>query len=209
MNTFMQVAGWTLIHFVWQGAAIGLVVAAALKVTKRRSPNVCYIIACVGLTAMLAAPVATVRLLRVTTSAPAVDTADLTGLPSTAAHADSGVAKRFWRFGEPGRSVSGGWAARSVSAPFTAIAGGVDGAQIDRFVNGVTMAWLLGVVLLLGRMGGGWWHVRRLHRIALATHASRWQTACRRIAFRLGLPAAAHVVESTLIEVPTVVGWLR
>src|SRR5207237_4946041 len=26
---------------------------------------------------------------------------------------------------------------------------------------------------------------------------------------RLGLPAAAHVVESALVDVPTVVGWLR
>ena len=64
-------------------------------------------------------------------------------------------------------------------------------------------------MLLLARMAGGWWHVRRLHRIALATASSRWQTACRRLAYRLGLPAAAHVVESALVDVPTVVGWLR
>src|SRR5206468_331985 len=56
---------------------------------------------------------------------------------------------------------------------------------------------------------GGWWQVRRLHRAALATAASRWQSACRRIAYRIGLPAAAHVVESALVEVPIVVGWLR
>src|SRR5204863_1628482 len=70
-------------------------------------------------------------------------------------------------------------------------------------------AWLFGVTLLLGRMAGGWWHVRRLHRMALATLSSPWQTACRRLAYRLGLPAAAHVVESGLVDVPTVVGWLR
>src|SRR5206468_12956092 len=56
---------------------------------------------------------------------------------------------------------------------------------------------------------GGWWQVRRLHRAALATAASRWQPACRRLAYRIGLPAAAHVVESVLVDVPTVVGWLR
>ncbi len=64
-------------------------------------------------------------------------------------------------------------------------------------------------MLLLARMAGGWWRVRRLHHIALATHSSRWQTCCRRLAYRLGLPAAAHVVESALVDVPTVVGWLR
>jgi beta-lactamase regulating signal transducer with metallopeptidase domain len=48
-----------------------------------------------------------------------------------------------------------------------------------------------------------------LHHLAMKMPASAWQTPCRRIAYRLGLPAAAHVVESALVEVPTVVGWLR
>src|SRR5206468_7075348 len=81
-------------------------------------------------------------------------------------------------------------------------------ARLERVVPAVTIAWLTGVALLLARMAGGWWRVRRLHRAALATAASRWQTACRRLAYRLGLPAAAHVVESALVDVPTVVGWL-
>src|SRR6185503_6057563 len=82
-------------------------------------------------------------------------------------------------------------------------------AQLDRLAPGVALVWLAGVAVLLARMAGGWWRVRRLHRTALATASSRWQTACRRLAYRLGLPAAAHVVESALVDVPTVVGWLR
>ncbi|PYQ70950.1 MAG: hypothetical protein DMG04_22850, partial [Acidobacteria bacterium] len=85
----------------------------------------------------------------------------------------------------------------------------VDATPLDRFVRGITLAWLLGVFVLLGRMLGGWWRVRRLQRIALAaTPPSRWQLACRRLAERLDV-VAAHVVESTLVDVPTVVGWLR
>jgi len=41
MNISMQVVGWTLIHFVWQGTAIGLVVAAALRLTERRVSPPC------------------------------------------------------------------------------------------------------------------------------------------------------------------------
>src|SRR6266850_2063546 len=63
MNASMQIVGWTLIHFVWQGTAIALVIAAALRLTDRRSPNVRYLIACAGLAAMLGAPAATGRLL--------------------------------------------------------------------------------------------------------------------------------------------------
>ena len=40
MNATMQIAGWTLIHFVWQGAAIAVMAAVALRLTERRSSNV-------------------------------------------------------------------------------------------------------------------------------------------------------------------------
>src|ERR1044072_1856596 len=63
MTLFIEIAGWTLIHFVWQGAAIGLATAGALKAAARRSPNLRYVIACAGLALMLAAPAATARLL--------------------------------------------------------------------------------------------------------------------------------------------------
>src|SRR5207247_5843527 len=82
------------------------------------------------------------------------------------------------------------WAQPSGALPLS----GFNTEQLDRFVSGITIAWLLGVVILLGRMAGGWWYVRRLHRIALATSSSRWQTACRRLAYPLGLPAADHHV---------------
>jgi beta-lactamase regulating signal transducer with metallopeptidase domain len=205
MNTPMQAIGWTLIHFVWQGTAIALVIAAALRATERRSPNVRYLIACAGLALMLAAPAVTARLM-------------WTAPESTAISAEFSNAV-FDRLKPQARSSDARATARtpivssptddSGSTPPAARAESFTSQPLDRFVQGVTIAWLAGVLLLLARMIGGWWHVRRLHRHALATPSSRWQTTCRRIAYRLGLPAAAHVVESALVDVPTVVGWLR
>ncbi|OLD15207.1 MAG: hypothetical protein AUJ01_12755 [Acidobacteria bacterium 13_1_40CM_3_65_5] len=178
MNISMQVVGWTLIHFVWQGTAIGLVVAAALRLTERRSPSV-LLWSEPGEAAIVGQisedPFARLKA-RVPPAIPDSRSARLQ--PSGADRA---------------------------SARLNAF----DAQQVDRLVRGVTLTWLAGVVLLLARMAGGWWHVRRLHRHALATSSSRWQTTCRRIAYRLGLPAAAHVVESARVDVPTVVGWLR
>ena len=59
----LETAGWTLLHFVWQGAAIAVAVAAVLRLLERRSANTRYLVACAGLIAMLAAPVATARML--------------------------------------------------------------------------------------------------------------------------------------------------
>src|SRR3989449_6235610 len=199
MNISMQVVGWTLIHFVWQGTAIGLVVGAALRLTERRSPSVRYLIACAGLAAMLAAPAATARLLWSEPGEAAI-VGQISEDPFARLKARVPPAipdSRSARLQPSG--------ADRASARLNAF----DAQQVDRLVRGVTLTWLAGVVLLLARMAGGWWHVRRLHRHALATSSSRWQTTCRRIAYRLGLPAAAHVVESARVDVPTVVGWLR
>ena len=59
MTPFLQSAGWALMHFVWQGAAIAVLAAAALRLTARRSANVRYVIGCVALALMLAAPAVT------------------------------------------------------------------------------------------------------------------------------------------------------
>src|SRR5262245_43159547 len=198
MNTPMHVIGWTLIHFVWQGTAIALVAAAALRVTERRSPNVRYLLACTGLAVMLAAPAATARLLWAAPETPAISAefsdAVLDHLKVRPRSPDSRATVRA--------AMASAQMDRHDAAAQPASAESFTAQQLDQFVRGVTIAWLAGVVLLLTRMAGGWWHVRRLHRHALATASSRWQTTCRRIAYRLGLPAAAHVVESALVEVP-------
>src|SRR5262249_12856796 len=79
----------------------------------------------------------------------------------------------------------------------------------DVVVRGIAFAWLVGVSLLIARMAGGLWRVRVLHRDALALPPSTWKTSCQRLARRIGLRYAVHVVESLDVDVPTVVGWMR
>jgi beta-lactamase regulating signal transducer with metallopeptidase domain len=238
MNSVMHIAGWTLIHFIWQGMVIGFSVATLLRLTERRSPNVRYLIACAGLIAMLTAPLGTAYLLlpivrsaagnassiAATASLPPPRLAfrrtmpqqDEAGQLQATADAGKGTAAvrgisqtfprpRLFDGARPGREPRGLWSTVKAAPDWT----GFERVQIDRLLRVVTLVWCIGVAVLLGRMAGGWWQVRRLYRIAIATHPSRWQSACRRIAYRIGLPAAAHVVESTLVEVPTLVGWMR
>ena len=51
--------GWTLVHFVWEGAAIALLVGMALAALRRRSANGRYAIGCAGLGLMVLAAAAT------------------------------------------------------------------------------------------------------------------------------------------------------
>ena len=56
MTAFIDAAGWTLVHFLWQGAAIAAVAAAGLRLLRHGSPQARYVLACVALTAMLGSP---------------------------------------------------------------------------------------------------------------------------------------------------------
>ncbi|HEY5617654.1 MAG TPA: M56 family metallopeptidase [Vicinamibacterales bacterium] len=186
MNPWTHVVGWTLIHFVWQGAGLAVVAAVALRLCRQRTANTRYAIACVVLAAMLASPVISARILMAPdVPAPAVSpsqTLPTPGLVSTAV--------RSWT-NDGAFSIHAVWA-------------GVDG-----LLPVVVFVWLAGVAVLIVRLAGGLWQVRRLQVRSLAAGASRWQTAVERIASRLRLRVAVHVVESALVDVPATVGWLR
>jgi beta-lactamase regulating signal transducer with metallopeptidase domain len=187
MSPWTHVVGWTLIHFVWQGAALAVTAAVALRLCRHRSPNTRYVIACAVLAAMLASPVISARVLM---------TPDLT-VPSVvpmalgiAAPAIVETGSRSW-IDDRGFSIDAVWA-------------GVDG-----LLPIIVFVWLAGVTVLLARLAGGLWHVRRLQVGSLAAPPSCWRAATERIASRLGVRAAIHVVESALVDAPMVVGWMR
>lgn len=188
-NQWVHVAGWALVHFVWQGALVALATAAALRLLRHASANSRYLASCMALCAMLLAPVITARL----TSPPTQEfIAEPLAFPST--FSDGNRALFFNRETPPQPAASSMDEARRV---------------VTGFLPFVIAAWLAGVVLLLMRLAGGWWRVRRLHLAALALAASSWQAAGNRMAARLGLGRAVHIADSLLIDSPTVVGWLR
>ncbi|UGQ46853.1 M56 family metallopeptidase [Massilia endophytica] len=49
MSVFVNALGWTLLHFVWQGALIGLAAALALAALRGARPQVRYLVACAAL----------------------------------------------------------------------------------------------------------------------------------------------------------------
>ncbi len=54
-----QAIGWALLQFVWQGALVGLLFAAALYALRRSAADVRYVVAAIGLSLMLTMPTVT------------------------------------------------------------------------------------------------------------------------------------------------------
>ena len=79
--------GWALVHFVWQGAVIGLVAALALRLLRHSAADVRYVVAAIALAVMATWPVVTVvQALRVPVTEVAVGGAALqeSGVAATA-----------------------------------------------------------------------------------------------------------------------------
>ncbi|HEY6211258.1 MAG TPA: M56 family metallopeptidase, partial [Vicinamibacterales bacterium] len=202
----LTITGWTLIHFTWQGASIAFVVAFALRLAQRRSASARYAIACAGLCAMLAAPIVTAKLIATGAADAAAESGQVHAVFPIAAGCSGGACSGETAFVRASDSSRSG---RIEQARPLLTTLSVNAIEFGRVVPALTIVWLAGVLLLLARLCGGWWYVHQLHRTALASPASPWQGAGERIARRLGLSAVVRVVESTAIDVPAVVGWLR
>ena len=183
-----EIAGLTLLHFFWQGAAVALTLQLLLVLVGRSSAAARYGIACAALMAMVALP--------------AITSARLAG---------GAVPVSTSAFGSPVKaSVETGATAPSTTVaerPRFAIAS--SSSRLRALLTVIAWAWALGVALLTIRTAAGWWRVRRLYKLALRSPQSKWREAVAIWADRLQLRNVPRVVESAGVDTPAVVGWLR
>ena len=189
MNEWVQIAGWVLLHFLWQGSLVAVVAVTVLRFCRLGSANIRYVVACLALAAMLAAPLMTAFAL----AAQPVPASFRSG--SAPVDAGRTVVERG---GVDGLRIAQEPLAKS--AGFSAL---------EDYFPLLVSVWLAGVSLLLVHAFCGWYHIRRLHKAALAWAPSSWQLPANRLAQRLALRKAVRVVEFNTVDVPTVLGWFR
>ncbi len=176
--------GWTLIHFLWQGTVVALLLAAADHVLARATARVRYTVACAALLTMLMLVAGTFAVLRaggtMAGSAPlAVSSAGIVAAPLVSALA----VERF--------------------APFTAT------DATTAYLPALVTVWLIGVCLLALRSAGGWMVARHLAVRRAWPVAGEWQARVARMAARLAVSRPVRLCESALADVPMVIGWMR
>ena len=165
MTHHWEALGWTLVHFLWQGAAIALLYQVAGRVLAAafpsRSAGVRYLLALAALLSMPAAAIATLAWeeASVASSAspsPAVSAIEPAGgAPMAAANSLAPVNAA----GETG-AASLAHASRGV---------------LDNLMPYLDALWLAGVFFFSLRALGGWWLIRRLRLMTLdqAPHTLR------------------------------------
>jgi beta-lactamase regulating signal transducer with metallopeptidase domain len=196
LHPYAQVLAWALVHFLWQGALIGLVAFGLMRVP-RFGAATRYTIGVVALGAMLAAPIATAAYL-----ASGTDVSTLRRGQTTIAHSSSLPAG----FGA-GTGAGDPRVSRQDSAP-TGESRSRDGSR-ETGVAIILAIWCAGVMLLSFRLASSWLAVRRLVREATRPVSSEIHTLVRRVAGRLALDRVVRVCESSAVVVPVMVGWLK
>ena len=212
-NSWMQITGWTLAHFVWQGGLIALMVGATLRLGRRWPSQTRYVIACGGLVAMLVVPIATALVLS-STSPRSLMTLMVSrvamGVPGFGPSALTDATPEV--SGDTSLLVSEPSGGPSVDVAASATDTGDAGMQAggaNSWLPVVVWSWCIGVMLLLGRMAVRLHGVRRLRHTALGAVPAPLRTVCYELALRLGVRVPFRVAASTAVDSPTVIGWWR
>jgi TonB family protein len=182
----VQAIGQALVAFVWQGAIAGCVTAAVLVLLRAAAPQTRYVVGVVGLAVMMALPVMAFR----------------RALPDARSSADLGTR------GAAAIVVDATMPTPAEAEPSTGLTSMNAAAPAVPFTAIVALIWTCGVLVLTAALLRSWHHVRRLRRTSVAA-AVGLVRATESLATRLGLARRVRVVESALVALPSVVGWLR
>ena len=197
-----QALGWTLIHFIWQGALIAILYACVSMLLRRFSANVRYAAACAAMLLMLIAPAITMFTMgdaaenstasslgsEITAGKETVATVEISpaaNLPAVQLEAAPPP--------DPQPSSMKRWAQE----------------RLPRAMPWLLALWFAGVLSFSLRFAGGLVMVHRLKRTETSNNVQLWQEKVASLSNRLRVSRPVRLFESALVEVPTVIGWLR
>lgn len=201
-HPLLATLGWTLTHFIWQGALLGLVTFFLLRGVRPREASTRYLIGVAGLAAMLIAPALTfVTAAGHTASARAAWQPAASGQPVAAGAVTGSMIANF----EQNPAALRQWLPGRTSPPPQPEAAPI----APRWLPIVTAAWMAGVAVLSVRLVGGWALTLLLARRAVRRVSDEIEGAAREMARRLGVRRSFTVFESAAVQVPTLVGWLK
>jgi beta-lactamase regulating signal transducer with metallopeptidase domain len=198
----LQALAWSLLHFLWQGAALGLTAFFLLRIVKPERASTRYIIGVTTLALMLAASLATF----VAIARAPMPLDDFMAFTAEPASASPGNAVTGWIIADLTTSPTARSLVSSPIEPINPLRPEPLG-PVALFV--IVTTWIVGVLVLTGRLIGGWILTRRLARRAVDAVSPSIEALAARVAERLQLRRAVGIFESGAVSAPTLVGWVK
>ncbi|MBN1973935.1 MAG: M56 family metallopeptidase, partial [Sedimentisphaerales bacterium] len=200
----VQKIGWSLLHLIWQAAAVALVLAAALRILRRFSANMRYLASCMALLAIVALPFITMQFITVHQPPTLVEDAPvikMTTPPIEPAFEMSPVRQTEAVYIQPPPELEIeerhlDWKERVVTF-------------LEPKLSIIVTLWLLGVFALSIWHLGGYAQLQKLRKKMVKQVDSSLNDKLKMLAQKLGVTQAVQLLESALVQIPTVVGWLK
>jgi beta-lactamase regulating signal transducer with metallopeptidase domain len=192
--------GWTLLHSLWEASLIAAGLAIALRLLARSSPQLRYAAACVAMVTMALLPAATGGLLSLPNRNVAASTASISQPQPAPAPAKA----------EFSRTAAPIVPARALSEPIRERSWrDVVLGRLESIRPYVVCGWLIGVLLLSLRHLLAWTRVQELRRRQIRPVDASLCDRLSSLTRKLGIKRVVRLVESSLVQTPTVIGWLR
>lgn len=178
-SAFVAALGWALVHFLWQGLAIGLAAAVLLMLLRNARPQARYAVACVALAACVAWPAfGLLRSLFADASSVAPLFVADTAAPAAGAEIFV-VPLDSWR------------------------------TLLQTRLPWIVSLWSLGAALLALRMALGMAWIGRIRRAHEGSVDAGWQARLDRLAERFGLRRKVALRVADELDSPVAAGWWR
>ncbi len=181
VDSVVNALGWTLLHFLWQGAAIAAVYAVLCVAFNAGKAKLRYNLGVLALFLMLLMPA-------------------LTFLSIYQLPAAQGEPLLSFSVQAAGTRATG-WLATSWLAEL--------GVWFDLLIPWAVAGWLAGVALMSRRLFKEWRQVKQLVRHNVKPLPANWQRVADSLHRLFGIRVVVRVLESGRASVPIVLGWLK
>jgi|GEM_PF-2806145 len=208
---YFEPLGWALVHFLWQGAIVALLLGAILPCLAQAASSKRYLAGCIGLAIMAICPMATFYLgLRGAISSsnlpdPPTSASIQTGSnPSHASGPDLSLLPFEVDLTTEGTLRPTGAVLEAEPTPVLAAPNGS-----KQILGWLLLAWAAGVSVLALRLLGSWIWIQRMRSVGTSPISSQWTQSLEALARRLQVSRSTWILQSTQVVVPTLIGWFR
>ncbi|MDX5444126.1 MAG: M56 family metallopeptidase, partial [Hymenobacteraceae bacterium] len=185
-----QALGWTLLHSLWQGLLVAVVLAFVLVLLRRHSSQLRYVVSVLALGVVVAASAVTFW----QQYEASVTRTGSTFVVQAAIYPDKATAHATAT--EETSSTLNSYAATFIQ-------------YLQQNHPIIVLLWLLGISIMLLRLLGGVVYVQRLKHYQTKPVNSFWRQKLQDLRRELRISQAVRMVESAMVQTPMVVGYLK
>jgi bla regulator protein BlaR1 len=178
---WINTLGWTLLHSLWQGVFISVLIYLTLKVLSRSSSQIRYVIACAGMLFTLVSGVVTFII--------------LSGRNTALSNLSYQVTESY--------SSMAGDSTFSLRDMISQL-----GGYLQANMPMIVLFWIAGAFLFSLRLVGGYWYISKLRAQAIFIE-NNWSENIKSLASALGIERVIRLAESSLVYSPMVIGYLK